>query len=165
MKTSSKTSGKSAGAARLTTKRTVRKFLVPTDFSPASITAIDYAASLARQFGGKIVLLYVMEPVIAPEYAALALLASDAKAKAEMCGRLEKLAAEHGLDKSLLDQTLVRQGTPFHEIALAAETVDADLIVIATHGYTGLKRVMLGSTTERVVRHARCPVLVVPTGK
>ena len=57
----------------------------------------------------------------------------------------------------------MRTGTPFHEITTAARERAADLIVIATHGYTGAKRVLLGSTAERVVRHARCPVLTVPT--
>jgi nucleotide-binding universal stress UspA family protein len=55
----------------------------------------------------------------------------------------------------------VRFGRSFHEIAAAARTLKADLIIISTHGYTGLKHAVLGSTTERVVRHASCPVLVV----
>src|SRR5207244_5663633 len=55
----------------------------------------------------------------------------------------------------------VRDGTPFEEICHAAKTFGADLIVLTTHGYTGLKHVWLGSTAERVVRHAYCPVLAV----
>jgi nucleotide-binding universal stress UspA family protein len=55
----------------------------------------------------------------------------------------------------------VRTGTAFLEIAEAAKSLEADLIIIATHGYTGLKHLLLGSTAERVVRSAPCPVLVV----
>jgi nucleotide-binding universal stress UspA family protein len=62
-------------------------------------------------------------------------------------------------------QTLqVRHGRAFQEIAEAARSLPADLIIIATHGYTGIKHALLGSTTERVVRHAPCPVLVVREG-
>jgi Universal stress protein family len=55
----------------------------------------------------------------------------------------------------------VRIGRPFHEIVTLAEALHIDLIIVATHGHTGLKHVFLGSTAERVIRHAPCPVLVV----
>jgi universal stress protein A len=55
----------------------------------------------------------------------------------------------------------VREGTPFEEICRVSKTIRADLVVLTTHGYMGLKHVWLGSTAERVVRHAHCPVLVV----
>lgn len=58
-------------------------------------------------------------------------------------------------------RTATRTGRAYDEIAAAARDENADLIVISTHGYTGLKHVLLGSTTERVVRHAPCPVLVI----
>jgi nucleotide-binding universal stress UspA family protein len=63
--------------------------------------------------------------------------------------------------RGLQPTRIVIDGVPFDEIAKEAKAWEADLIVIATHGYTGLKHVLLGSTTERVVRHAPCPVLVV----
>jgi len=56
---------------------------------------------------------------------------------------------------------VVREGRPYEEICAAAKALAADLIVLTTHGYTGLRHVWLGSTAERVVRHALCPVLVV----
>ena len=62
---------------------------------------------------------------------------------------------------ALVEKLLVRVGRSFHEIATAARSRKADLIIISTHGYTGVKHALLGSTTERVVRHAPCPVLVV----
>ena len=79
-------------------------------------------------------------------------------------------AAKNGLEgvmkaaripRSVVEKILVRSGRSFHEIAAAARTRKVDLIIMATHGYTGLKHALLGSTTERVVRHAPCPVLVV----
>ena len=65
------------------------------------------------------------------------------------------------LDPHMHMDTLVLNGSPAHEICATAETQKADLIVISTHGHTGLKRFALGSVTENVVRHAPCPVLVV----
>jgi nucleotide-binding universal stress UspA family protein len=56
---------------------------------------------------------------------------------------------------------VVRLGHPYQEITDAARELKVDLIVISTHGYTGLKHVLLGSTAERIVRHAPCPVLTV----
>ena len=58
-------------------------------------------------------------------------------------------------------EALVRAGQPYYEITTAAKELDVDLIVITTHGRTGLKHALLGSTAERVVRHAPCPVLTV----
>ena len=64
------------------------------------------------------------------------------------------------LDEDLRVRTTVRNGVPFQEITRAATSLGADMIILTTHGYTGLKHVVLGSTAERVVRHADCPVLV-----
>jgi nucleotide-binding universal stress UspA family protein len=141
----------------------LQNILVPTDFSPASMMALDFAASLAAGRGGRVVLLHVIEPVVvSPEFSAYAVLNDPDKLAAAARDQLQKIAPQHGLDAGTLERTIVRFGTPFHEITRAAELMRADLVVIATHGYTGLKHVLLGSTAERVVRHARCPVLVVP---
>ena len=69
--------------------------------------------------------------------------------------------ANQQMPVKLLADSLVRVGHPYQEITQAAQELKADLIVIATHGYTGLKHILLGSTAERVVRHASCPVLTV----
>lgn len=155
------TSSQPASAATVN-PRELKTILAPIDFSEPSRKAAAYAGAVARQFNAKVVLLYVMEPVVAPEYSAYALLTSDVKVRNEMRKKLEQAAPDMGLDKAVLGGVVVRQGTPFHEIVQESSDGKADLIVIATHGYTGLKRVMVGSTTERVVRYARCPVLVVP---
>ncbi len=74
---------------------------------------------------------------------------------------LGKVWKEQHVEPSLLRNTMVREGTPHREIAEAARELPADLIIIATKGRRGLARALLGSTTEKVVRFAPCPVLVV----
>ncbi|MDB6035068.1 MAG: hypothetical protein JWM16_5406 [Verrucomicrobiales bacterium] len=74
---------------------------------------------------------------------------------------LRAVTGKCGIERGLVEKNLVRTGVPYHEISNAARTLKTDLIIIATHGNTGLKHFLLGSTTERVVRHASCPVFVV----
>jgi len=74
---------------------------------------------------------------------------------------LERMAGELGEASGVKATAVVRDGKPLEEICQSAKTVGADLVVLTTHGYTGLKLAWLGSTAERVVRHAHCPVLVV----
>jgi nucleotide-binding universal stress UspA family protein len=74
---------------------------------------------------------------------------------------LEHMAGSLSRSTAVKVSVLVHDGTPFDEICHTAKTLGADLIVLTTHGYTGLKHVWLGSTAERVVRHAHCPVLAV----
>jgi universal stress protein A len=137
----------------------IENILVPTDLSDASLKAVSYAKGLAQQIDACVSLLYVIEPVVLPDAAAL-ITVTDEQLVTRMRKRLSELAQGYEEKGFSFDHLLVRKGTPFHEIALAG--AKSDLIVIATHGYTGLKHALLGSTAERVVRHARCPVLVVP---
>jgi nucleotide-binding universal stress UspA family protein len=140
----------------------IRSILVPTDFSGPSKKALAYAVPLAATLGARLTLLNVIEPVALPDFEKTFPLAKENdKVMAESKTRLERLVKEQPIDPKLVDQVLIRYGRSFHEIAQAARELKTDLIVIATHGYTGLKHVFLGSTTERVVRHAPCPVLVV----
>lgn len=141
--------------------RLIRSILVPTDLSAPSLKAIAYAKTMARQFGARVSLVYVIEPVVLPDAAALCVLPDD-QLVARMRARLSELAKTYEDRDFTFERIIVRKGTPFHEISLAAAAANSDVIVIATHGYTGLKHVVLGSTAERVVRYARCPVLVVP---
>ena len=86
----------------------------------------------------------------------------DGETRANLAKKeLIEFARKAGLHNSAVEKTLVRNGVPYNEISRAAASLKVDLIVISTHGYTGLKHALLGSTTERVVRHAKCPVLVV----
>src|SRR5262245_20477021 len=139
----------------------LRSILVPIDFSEPSKKALRYALPFAEQFGAKITLLHVVEPIAMPDFAYFPM-AIENKAVADTCERnLELLCKQNALDPNLIEKTLVRHGKPFREICEAARGLKVDLIIIATHGYTGLNHALLGSTAERVVRHAPCPVLVV----
>jgi len=150
------------GFASSPTLLKIKSILVPVDFSPSSEKALAYAVPLARQFGAKLTLLHVVEPVATPDFAkSFPLAIENDRLMAECKQHLERIAANLGIEPKLVEKILACHGRAFDEIASAARTLKADLIVISTHGYTGLKHVLLGSTTERVVRHAPCPVLVV----
>ena len=139
----------------------LKTILVPIDFSVASEKALRYAIPFAEQFGGEIVLLHVVEPVAMPDFAYFPLTLENDKVKQACKERLDRLAVEAMKPAGLTAQTLVRNGVAFQEIADAARTLKVDLIILTTHGHTGLKHVLLGSTAERVIRHAPCPVLTV----
>jgi universal stress protein A len=140
----------------------LKSILVPIDFSGPSKKALTYAVPFAKQFGAKLTLLHVLEPVATPDFAKSFPLAMESDTVMAVCkGRLNQVIKEEAIDPKLVEEVLVRCGRSFQEIAEAARTLKADLIIISTHGYTGLKHAVLGSTTERVVRHATCPVLVV----
>jgi nucleotide-binding universal stress UspA family protein len=134
--------------------------LVPTDFSDYSQQAIVYACELAKRFGAKLQLLHVVPPPALP-------MPYVAPVSEEMLHLDE--AAERELDAwkvPALEQMaqverVVRTGVPFVEIVRHAKDNDVDLIVIGTHGRTGLAHALLGSVAEKVVRKATCPVLTV----
>lgn len=139
----------------------VRTILVPIDFSETANKALVYAIKMADQFGSKIILLNVVEPIATPDLAYHPLMLETDKVKSIAKGRLNDLCRRAKIPAQMLDRTLVRYGSPFAEITSAARTLKVDLIILTTHGYTGLKHVFMGSTAERVVRHAPCPVLTV----
>lgn len=152
------------GASNKPSTLTFSRILVPLDFSGQSRLALEVAVPLAERYGGKIVLVHVVQPpaVLSAIPGGGQYLVPMVSAKAIDTARahLDGLAAKL-VPARLLARTLVRQGNPQHEIISAARTLKADLIVITTHGYGGLKRALIGSTAERVVRHAHCPVLAV----
>ena len=138
----------------------LKNILVPTDFSMSSKKALRYAVALAAKVGSQITLVHVIKPrPIDSEPYPLWLGIDPRIIKASEA--LGKVCKEQHVEPSLLRNTLVREGTPHREISDAARGLPADLIIIATNGHRGLARVLLGSTTEKVVRHAPCPVLVV----
>jgi nucleotide-binding universal stress UspA family protein len=140
----------------------VKSILVPLDFSPPSKMALNYAVSVARQFKAKLTLLNVVEPMGTPDFAAsFPLVMEDERLMVAAKKELERAAKAARVPHGILEKVLVRFGRSYHEITEAARTRKVDLIILSTHGYTGLKHALLGSTTERVVRHAPCPVLVV----
>jgi nucleotide-binding universal stress UspA family protein len=140
------------------------KILVPIDFSECSMKALDYAKGLAKQFDSGLVLLHSVHIeyyVASDEYTRydfpLLMAQSEKAAKAQM-GDLVRQTKEEGFKI----ETALEVGHPGDQICAQAQDRRADLIVTSTHGRTGLKHILIGSTAEFVVRHAPCPVLVVP---
>jgi nucleotide-binding universal stress UspA family protein len=141
----------------------LKRILVPTDFSTASGKALEYAATLAVQFDAKVTLLHIAEVgSMGCEHGAIDFPRMEAGLR---------LGAETQIADCVKSDVAVEfkvgRGWPFggkrayHEIIEAARKQCADLIVISTHGHTGIDRLIMGSTAERMVRCASCPVLVV----
>ena len=162
LKTTKPAKAARSAAAELRGPLRVKSILVPIDFSPPSRKALNYAVSVAQQFKAKLTLLTVVEPMATPDFAAsFPLVMEDDRLMALAKKNLEGEMKSARVPRGIVEKVLVRFGRSFHEITEAARTRKVDLIIISTHGYSGLKHVLLGSTTERVVRHAPCPVLVV----
>ena len=141
-------------------KRTLpQRILVPVDFSKPTHHALTTAAQWARAFGVKITLLHVMEPPNYPVFGYAHVPIQERRWRAAAKARLEQLRAT--LDARVFGDIRIRTGSPYQEIVEEAKSCKAGLIVIGTHGHTGLAHILLGSTAERVVRHAHCPVLTV----
>jgi nucleotide-binding universal stress UspA family protein len=142
--------------------------LVTTDFSEAGDHAIAHAFRMAADHGAEVVLLHVVETIVAPNplYAHYYLtdpLSPEAQASVEAEARqalLERIPKD-GAIAGVPHRVVVSQGLPAEEIIRTTAEEQADLVVISTHGRTGLKHLLLGSTAERVIRHVHCPVLVV----
>jgi len=141
------------------------KILVSTDFSENARQALPYANGYAEEFGSVVYLVHVIEPPpFMSDIQDVPLILSDKQMQQKARDDLEALGVQE-FNPSVRVETLVRKGKAYQEIIAAARELNVDLIIISTHGYTGLKHTLLGSTAERVVRHAHCPVLVVRTGE
>jgi universal stress protein A len=138
----------------------LKRILVPVDFSDTSSNAVKYARRVGELTKADLIFINVIEPDGPMALEALPPVCSEElKANAEENLRaLVRTARESGMKGA---KSIIRSGMPTHEIVEAAKESDVDLIVIATHGYTGWKHFCIGSTAERVVRAAPCPVLVV----
>jgi nucleotide-binding universal stress UspA family protein len=139
----------------------IQTILVPLDFSRPAMQAFDYAVTLAKKLGAKIEMIHVQLPdeaCAAP--GAGHLIRECAEATALIHKRLGQLDGEKR-PQFWPENCRIRTGHPYEEICKVADELNVDLIVLGSRGNTGLKRVLLGSTTERVVRFAPCPVLVV----
>lgn len=140
----------------------LRTILVPVDFSGHTAKALAYARAFHEQFGARLVLVHVVEPTVVPDNFGIIPPAYE-----EMNGMLRQVAAERleamagGGGAATQVRTEVCVGRAAWEIVRLARECGTDLIILATHGHTGLKHVLLGSTAEYVVRHAPCPVLTV----
>jgi nucleotide-binding universal stress UspA family protein len=144
--------------------KNVRTIFYATDFSPASGRALDEATGLAQQYGAQIWVVHAVEPVhyvTGEEFAAAELYAkieetSEKNAAAELEKLVNKLT---GL--GLKAESLLLKGSAAEQVVNAAREHNADLIVIGTHGRTGLSKLFMGSVAGRIVSTADCPVLTV----
>lgn len=138
----------------------IHTILHPTDFSDAAAQSLQLARSLARDYGAKLVILGVVEPMppVSEIYVPVG----------EMAGQVEELRRQVAKIASTIGDVPVEQhalqGSPGHSIVAVAEECQADLIVMGTHGRSGLSRLVMGSIAEYVMRHAHCPVLTVKPG-
>jgi nucleotide-binding universal stress UspA family protein len=154
-------------STRVRADRTVRKtlqirnVLVPTDFSPPSLEAIQFALPLIKRFGADLHLGHVFAsdyPITA--LVAMPLVLPEVEINQSVRRHLKSVAKKYSIE--LRRENLhALKGRPFEEICRLARRISIDLIVIATRGNTGFKHLLLGSTAERVVRYSPCPVLVV----
>jgi nucleotide-binding universal stress UspA family protein len=145
-----------------------KRVLVTTDFSALGDEAIGHAFRVGADHGAEVVLCHVIEtpPTPSPLYAHYSpsgLFQPEQRRRAEEEARkalLERVPKEPPLSE-VKHRAHVTHGEPIAEILRLAEEEKADLLVIATHGRTGLKHFFLGSVVERVIRHAPCPVMVI----
>jgi nucleotide-binding universal stress UspA family protein len=135
---------------------TAPTIVCPIDFSDHSKAALRTAAFIANRYAGRLVVLHVNDPFLATA-AATQNLNLEQEAEEE----LRDVLAESGATASKT-KIVVRKGTPEREILGIADAERADLIVLGTHGLTGYRKLIFGSTTERVLRETRLPVLAVP---
>lgn len=166
-KPAAKNSNRKASAPRPTHKVRIKRILVPVDFSEFSEAALAYALPIATAFDARIDLVYADETnygeiaTFGPiDVDLLRLQYSDESEK-----RIKELTRDLK-EKGFRSSGLVRPGRAHQVITEVASEKKSDLIVIATHGHSGLEHLLMGSTAENVVRHAPCPVLSVrPTRK
>jgi nucleotide-binding universal stress UspA family protein len=142
-----------------------KKVLVPIDFSACAAQGLAYGRAIAAQFGSRLVLLHTIDlsyysanPEYIPYDLSPLLEAAEKSAREQML----ELIGESDWDDLEVEHRL-ENGHAGEQICRSAQDLGADLIVTSTHGRTGLKRILLGSTAEYIVRHAPCPVLVVPS--
>lgn len=137
----------------------LKRVLFPTDFSPYSEKGLPYAVHLAKEFGATLVVLHVNDlPLVIPEY--LPELSTSPTQDLEEYGRESLARLASTITEVPVESTQVT-GRPHVEIAKVVEEQSIDLVVMPTHGRTGVSHLLLGSVAEKVIRAAKCPVLTV----
>jgi nucleotide-binding universal stress UspA family protein len=141
----------------------LRSILVPIDFSVHSKNALKYAIPLAEQFGASLHLVFVVEPTVYPAdlgFGQVVLPGIEEELREKGSEELQSLI-EREIGSRVHATCIVRTGSPHQEILAEAEEKNVDMIVVATHGHSGVEHMLFGSTADRIVRHARCPVLTI----
>ncbi|MBU8871865.1 MAG: universal stress protein [Gemmatimonadales bacterium] len=146
-----------------------KKILCPTDFSEPSLCGLKMGGEMARQFDSEIILVNVHKPI--PKLPSPRVEASETTFDISVYEKhiledaeenLTRIAKET-LGEGVVPRLIVRVGSPAEEILDVAEEENVDAIIIATHGRTGLAKIVFGSVAQRVVRRATCPVLTIRT--
>ena len=143
----------------------IKRILVPIDFSDDSLKALAYARDFGKPFGAELCVLYVVEPIY---YAAPADMYATSPNMAMLIDEQRRVGAQQ-LARINADlkkkgervRTLQKTGSAAQSVVDTAKSIKADLIIMGTHGRTGLAHMLMGSVAERVVRMAHCPVLTV----
>lgn len=138
---------------------TIHTILHPTDFSPLADCAFKLACTLARDYKARLVLLHVNQPPPPPVMGEFGLLPQEPIA--DETALMERLSKLQATDPALKVERHVRRGDPAAEVLQMIQECNCDLIVMGTHGRTGLSRLLVGSVAEAVLRKATCPVLTV----
>jgi universal stress protein A len=137
----------------------VEHILVPTDFSAPARHNLDIAVETAALFSSRITLLYVVEPVVVIGTEMSPLISPlELESKNSALKELTKLADAYQNRAAIT--TALTHGSAWRGVCDYASEHAVDLIVISTHGHTGLRHFLIGSNAERIVQHAPCPVLV-----
>jgi nucleotide-binding universal stress UspA family protein len=139
----------------------LRKMLVAIDFSDFSKQALNYALTLAEKFDVEITLIHVIQPTIIPE---TLMVTTEPEVDMRMVPKAQEMLESlrrNTIDPAIPSTAIVQMGEPWEKIIEEAKMQCSDLIITASHGYSGLKDILLGSTAERVVRHAPCSVLTI----
>ena len=139
----------------------IKKILVPIDFSDYSKKALQYTVKFATSLKAELFLVYVIEPMVYPADLSMGQMVipqSEVNLSEKAQIELEELALNE-IGASLQYNILIKTGKPFMEIIESASELEVDLIIISTHGHTGVEHLLFGSTSEKVVRKAPCPVL------
>ncbi len=141
----------------------LKKILVPQDFSDYSLHALKYAITFAGLFNSELIVVHVVEPIVYPadfSFGQVSIPAMEEEIRKHSEEQLNELVAKE-IPGNIKATSVIRVGKPFIEIVDVAKSENADLIVISSHGRTGMDHVLFGSTADKVVRKAPCPVLTV----
>ena len=141
----------------------LKKILVPQDFSEYSLHALKYAITFSSLFKSDLIVLHVVEPIVYPadfSFGQVSIPAMEEEIRKHSEEQLNELIANE-VPSGIKVSSIIKVGKPFIEIIEVAKSESADLIIISSHGRTGMDHVLFGSTADKVVRKAPCPVLTV----
>lgn len=141
----------------------MKLLLVPIDFSAATETVLDAATATARALGAGVVLVHVIEPLVALDESSPVVEDEAVAAESAVEGKLDELRRRYSA-LGIPASTRLLYGTAPHQVTEAALRLRPDLIVIGSHGHGAVYNLLAGGVTAQVLRHAPCPVLVIPVG-